>query len=62
MLSCAFAIKICFSSKKLAVTKTTSKYIAGLQDPMKDKNMNGNGNYKLKSLKINASYNLNNTF
>ena len=34
---CAFAINICFSSKKLAVTKTTSEYIAGLQDPSKDK-------------------------
>ena len=45
-----------FSSKILAVTKTTSKYIAGLLDPFKDKSMNGQSNYKLKSLKINPSY------
>ena len=38
------------SSEKLAVTKTTSKYIAGLQDPFKDKFMNGKNNHKLKSL------------
>ena len=31
-------------------TKTTSKYIAGLQDLFKDKDMNGKSNYKLKSL------------
>ena len=34
----------------LAVTKTTSKYIAGLQDPLKDIYMKGESNYKLKSL------------
>ena len=33
----------------LAATKTTSKYIAGLQDPFKDKYMNGKSYYKLKS-------------
>ena len=42
----------------LALTKTTSKYIAGLQDPFKDTYMNEKSNYKFKSLKINASYNL----
>jgi len=41
VLSCAFAIKLCFPSEILAVTKTTSKYIEGLQDPFKDKYMNG---------------------
>ena len=30
----------------LAATKTTSKYIAGLQDPFKDKYMNGKYDYK----------------
>ena len=34
----------------LAVTKTTSKYIAGLPDSFKDKCMNGKSNYRLKSL------------
>jgi len=38
-----------FFSPAAAVTKTTSKYIAGLQDPFKDKYMNGKSNYKLKS-------------
>jgi len=42
-------------SEILAVTKTTSKYIAGLQDPFKEIFMNGKSNYKLKSLKINDS-------
>ena len=47
-----------FFFKKLDLTKTTSKnYIAGLQDPLKDKYMNGKSNYKLKSLQINASCN-----
>ena len=48
---------ICFLPKILPVTKTTSKYIAGLQDLFKDKYMNGKSNYKLKSLKMNAYYN-----
>ena len=30
----------------------SSKYIAGLQDPFKDKYMKGKSNYKLKTLKI----------
>ena len=49
VLSCAFAIKYMFSSEILAVTKTTSKYIAGLQVSIKYKYMNGKSNYKLKS-------------
>ena len=58
VLSCAFSKKYrCFSSEILAVTKTTSKYIAGLQDPFKDKFVNGKSNYELKSLKINPSNN-----
>ena len=40
-----------FFSPAVAVTKTTSKYIVGLQDPFKDKYMNGKSNYKLKSFK-----------
>ena len=50
-LSCALAINICLTTKKLAVTKTTTKDIAGLQDPLKDKFMNGKRNYELKFLK-----------
>ena len=51
VLSCVFAIKKCFSSKILAVIKTTFKYIAGLQDSFKDKYMNGKSNYKLNQFK-----------
>ncbi len=50
VLSCV--IKYVFPPKQLPVPKTTSKYIAGLQDPFKDKYMKGKSNYKLKSLII----------
>ena len=43
-------IKYVFLPKQLDLTKTTSKYIAGLQDPFKDRFMNGKSKYKLKSL------------
>ncbi len=46
----AFAMNICFLYKKLAVKKTALKYIAELQDPFKDKFMNGKSYFKLKSL------------
>ena len=38
--SCTFAIAF----RNRTLTKTTSKYIAGLQDPFKDKYMNGKSN------------------
>ena len=44
--------RLCF-----LVTKTTSKLIAGLQGPFKNKS-NEKSTYKLKPLLINASYNL----
>ena len=46
VLSCAIALKqnISFSSEILAVTKTTSKYIAELQDQLKDTFVNGKSN------------------
>ena len=50
VLLCAFAINYVFFFQKLAVAKTTSEYIAGLQDPFKDKYMDGKSNYKSKSL------------
>ena len=40
-----------FFSKILTVTKTTSNYIAGLQDPFQDKYMNGKSNYKVNHYK-----------
>ena len=47
--SCTFALKyILFFPKKFSLTKTTSKYFAGLQDPFKDKYINGKSNYKLQ--------------
>ena len=61
MLSCAFTIKLCFSVKILAVTKTTSKYIEGLQDPFKYKYINGKliknlNRYKSMLATINIKY------
>ena len=48
-----FCYKIYFFLK-LALTKTTSKYIAGLQDPFKDKYMNWAGNFRMVDIGINA--------